>query len=49
MEDVKPKALTGPRVIGGGTGVTFTGVGVNDYCFYLSIGLIFGLIDGVSY
>ena len=47
--DVEPKALARPGIILRGISITFLGPSVNDCCFELFIGLIFGLINGVSY
>lgn len=37
-----------PKVILEDTNKRFTSASVNDYCFWLSIRLIFGLIDDVK-
>ena len=38
-----------PGIILRDTNVTFTGTGINNYCFWLFIRLIFDVIDRMSY
>lgn len=47
--DIGINILAELEIILGGIGLTFIDTGVNNCYFWLSIGLIIGLIDGVSY
>lgn len=48
IKDIEPKALIGSGLILRGPSITFIGPVANNSWFWLSMELIFALIDGVS-